>query len=218
MKHAVAKLEISTDLREHEISVAHLMTDQAEHDCIDVRIMFPDGSDYVVLPKKYVNNLHLENCVFYSHLNESEILTLSSAIVDAYLTTGAYIYTTRYVESSIQDAAIANYPVRSATLSLMQSDPNILEVATECLNVQARMDLTTRLALLSEEQLEAVAEGHGIADTAKGTVLQERINAEEEALQEGEEAEEMTDYGVEDDGTYQGENILDGGITEYMEE
>ena len=122
------------------------------------------------------------------------------------------------MESSIQDAAIANYPVRSATLSLIQSDPNILEVATECLNVQARMDLSTRLSLLSEEQLDAVAEGHGIADTAKGTVLQERLSAEADSVEEGLPAEEVTDFDVEDDGTYQGENVLEGGISEYMEE
>lgn len=205
MASMLAQTVISTDLREYEISVANLMTDQSEFDYVDVRILFPDGSDYLVLPKKEVKNLHLDNCVFYTYCNEDEILRFSSAIIDAFTTTGAYIYTTRYVESALQEEAIPFYPVRPATLSLMQSDPNILAVAEETLNAQARMNLSTRLGLLTEDQLESVAEGFNLADTAKGTVFQERIDAMEEEQSE----EDFTSYGINE---MEEEAVGDGGL------
>ena len=171
MNSMIAKTVISTDLREYEISVANIMTDQKDYDFVDIRILFPDGSDYLVLPKKQVRNLNLENCIFYVYCNEDEILRFSSAIVDAFTTTGAYIYTTRYVESSLQDEAIPYYPVRNATVNLIQSDPNIISVAAETLNMEARLNLSTRLSLLTSDQLESIADGFGLSDTARGTVF-----------------------------------------------
>lgn len=210
MASYLAKTTVSTDLREYEISCANLMTDQEEYDYVDVRILFPDGSDYLVLPKKVIRNLHLDNCVFYTYLNEDEILRFASAIIDAYTTTGTYIYTTRYVESSLQEEAVPDYPVRAATLSLLQTDPNILQVAKETLNTEARMNLATRLSLITEDQLDAVAEGFGIADTAKSAVFEGRIEAEE--AEEESDSEEASDYGIGEDISE--EEVTDGGMPE----
>ena len=109
MANMVTPLEIETDSREYEIQVVNLMVDQKENDYVDIRIMFPDGSDYLVLPKKQVKNLALEECVFWTYLNEEEILRMASATIDAYTITGTKIYATRYVESNLQDQAIPTY-------------------------------------------------------------------------------------------------------------
>lgn len=171
MFNMVSEEEFAADTREYEISVVNLATDQADNDYIDVRIAYPNGEDYIVLSKKKVSNLNLSACVFTTQANEEEILRMQSAIIDAYTMTGARIYSTRYVESNVQDDAIPTYLVRSETLDLINSDPNILTKATTTLNLAARLALETRLGNLTEEQLDAVAEGYGLADTAHSQII-----------------------------------------------
>lgn len=191
MDNMVTTLEITKDSREYEIAVANLMTDQAEYDYIDVRIMFPTGEDYTILTKKDVHNLNLESCCFYSYLNEDEIVRMASAIIDAYTVTGTYIYTTRYIEPSLQDEAIPNYVVRPEVIDLINSDPNILTIAKETLNLQARINLEERLRGLSDDALKAVADGHQIADTAKDKVL---LDVQYSANGQGEDQTESEEY------------------------
>lgn len=171
MQDMVTTLQITKDTREYEISVANLMTDQQEYDYVDVRIMFPTGEDYTILSKKDMHNLNMEGCVFYSYLNEDEILRMASATIDAFTVTGTYIYTTRYVEPSLQDVSTPNYVVRPEVIDLINSDPNILSIAKETLNLQARIDLEERLRGLTDEALRAVNDGHGLQDVAKNKVL-----------------------------------------------
>ena len=171
MYNMVTDVIVDNDTRDYEISVANLTTDQKENDVVDIRVIFPNGEDYVILSKKQITNLNLENCVFTSQLNEEEILRFASAIVDAYMTTGARIYTTRYVEENIQETSTPNYPVRETTIALINSDPNVVTKATETLNLEARLSLEQRLGTLTEDELDAVSEGFGLTDTAKSSVL-----------------------------------------------
>ena len=171
MYNMVTDVVVDNDTRDYEISVANLTTDQKENDVVDIRVIFPNGEDYVILSKKQITNLILENCVFTSQLNEEEILRFASAIVDAYMTTGARIYTTRYVEENIQETSTPNYPVRETTIALINSDPNVVTKATETLNLEARLSLEQRLGTLTEDELDAVSEGFGLTDTAKSSVL-----------------------------------------------
>lgn len=171
MYNMVTDVVLDNDTRDYEISVANLTTDQKENDVVDIRVIFPNGEDYVILSKKQITNLNLENCVFTSQLNEEEILRFASAIVDAYMTTGARIYTTRYVEENIQETSTPNYPVRETTIALINSDPNVVTKATETLNLEARLSLEQRLGTLTEDELDAVSEGFGLTDTAKSSVL-----------------------------------------------
>jgi len=171
MKNMITTKVISHDTREAEICVVDLMIDQKVNDDVDIRIMFPNGEDYLVLAKKPVKNLVLDSALFYTYLNEEEILRLSCATVDAYTITGTKIYATRYVESNIQKEAIPDYKVSAATMDLMAQNPNIVTIAQDTMNLAARLSLEERLKGLSKEQLAAVAEGHGIQDTAKASVL-----------------------------------------------
>lgn len=171
MYNMVTDVVVDNDTRDYEISVANLTADQKENDVVDIRVIFPNGEDYVILSKKQITNLNLENCVFTSQLNEEEILRFASAIVDAYMTTGARIYTTRYVEENIQETSTPNYPVRETTIALINSDPNVVTKATETLNLEARLSLEQRLGTLTEDELDAVSEGFGLTDTAKSSVL-----------------------------------------------
>lgn len=176
MQNMVTPVAIETDTREYEMQVVNLMVDQMENDVVDIRIMFPDGSDFLVLPKKQVKNLSLENCVFWTYLNEEEILRMASATIDAFTITGTKIYATRYVESNLQEEAIPTYLVNAAVQDQMDStssyyDKNLLTKATTTLNHLARQNMEQKLGLLSEEKLAAVADGHKLEDTAKNSVL-----------------------------------------------
>lgn len=199
MKNVVSPLAITKDAREYEIAVASLMTDQRENDFVDVRILFPNGEDFIILPKKQVINLSLDNSVFYTYMNEDEILRMASAIIDAYTISGTRIYTSRYIESNLQEEATPTYVVKSSTIDLINKDPNITRIASDTLNLQARMDLETRLKGLTEEQLKAVTAGHALEDTAKNSVLLESIydtTPEEGIVTDemlGEEEDEVSD-------------------------
>lgn len=176
MTNMVTPVQIATDTREYEMQVCNLMVDQRENDVVDIRIMFPDGSDFLVLPKKTVKNLSLENCVFWTYLNEEEILRMASATIDAFTVTGTKIYVTRYVESNLQDEAVPTYLVNASVQDMMDStssyyDHNLMTKAVTTLNALARQNMEQKLGLLSEEKLAAVAEGHKLEDTAKTSVL-----------------------------------------------
>jgi len=192
MSNMVVPFEVANDERIYELVVAHLMTTQKDLDIVDVRIMFPNGEDYLVLPKKKVMDLQLGTSVFSTYLNEDEILRIASATVDAYTTTGAKIYTTKYKESNLQDEPVPTYLVKPAVIDLINSDPNIIERAEATLNLEARNDLDARLGALSEDHLKAVAAGLNLEDTAKNSVLREGMY-DKEGDQTGE-----TDYGKDE--------------------
>ena len=176
------KIEITNDTREFEITASRLMVDQKENEAVDVRIVYPNGEDYVVLSKKYIRNLNLGNATWFTDMTEEEILRFQSAVIDAYTTTGAKIYTTRYVEDNIQDAAKVNYLVRSSTIDLINQDPNVYAKAADTMNASARLSLEVRLGNLSEEQLSAVSTGFGISDTASSAVLQENVSTYQDQI------------------------------------
>ncbi len=176
MANMVEAVTITQDTREYEIMAVNLMVDQQDNDIIDVRIAYPNGEEFTVLSKKKIENLSLAHADFRTYMTENEMLTYRSAVCDAYQTTGAYLYAVRYVESNLQEGATVNYLVRSETIDLIRSDPNIYETAEQTMNASARMALEVRLGQLTEDQLAAIADGLSIADTAKNAVLVQNVD------------------------------------------
>lgn len=219
-KNMITSLYITHDTREYEIGVVSLMVDQQVHDYVDIRIMFPNGEDYLVLSKKQINKIVMDSSLIYCYMNEEEIERLASATVDAFTMTGTKIYATRYVESNLQDEAKPDYLVSAATMDRMVSDPNIVTLAQETMNLQARLDLESRLKGLTEEQLAAVAEGHGIVDTAKTSIITDGVKyqlTEEEAAElEEEEAEELEEDDIFDESDTEDETETSAQETENI--
>lgn len=143
----VAAQDITKDSRYKEISVVNLTTDQKSNDIVDVRILFPDGTDYIVIPHTEIRDLR--GSVFNLVLNEEEILRLDSAIVDA-ATLGGRLYTTKYVEANLQDDATPFYPVKQSTIDLIATDPNVLTMAENTLSSAARQSLEERMILIKQ--------------------------------------------------------------------
>ena len=180
-KNMVAQQEITDDERIVEVSSVNLTTTQHSNDVVDIRILFPDGEDYILLSKQTIRNLN--GTTFQLQLTEDELLTFNSAIVDAY-TYGAKLYTTKYISSQIQQDATPFYPVKQETLDLINSDPNIVEIASDTLNAQARQNLDERMALLSDKT--------GDVDFSKNLEVSSPNNETEESAEteEGVETEE----------------------------
>lgn len=172
-KSMVVDKEINNLTRTLELSTVTLPLTLTNGSFVDVRIMFPNGEDYIVLSKKRVSNLFLEDCTFTTELNEEEIERLSSAIIDTFVVTGTKMYTTTYVAPNVQDASIPNYLVRKETIDILAGNPNLANVGllASTINATLRTEMEERLANLTEEQLTAVQKGHDIEDTASASAL-----------------------------------------------
>ena len=124
---------ITDDLRREEYNMLTLPMDLMTGDYVDIRILFPSGQNFIIVSKKEVEIPQIDGIdsadTIIVKLREDEILSMSSAIVDAYRTEGAKLYVTKYAEAGLQEAATPTYVVNAETAALIQSNPNIVEKA-----------------------------------------------------------------------------------------
>ena len=130
---------VQDDVRRQEYNVVVLPLDLTTGDYIDIRLMLPNGQDFIVVSKKEVEIPIVgdtdSQTTMWVDLSEDEILHMSCAIVDAARVTGAKLYATKYTDPGMQRAATPTYAVNSETSALLTNNPNILESAmTELTN------------------------------------------------------------------------------------
>ncbi len=153
-KNMTEETVIEKDTRIVDVDSVLLASTDENNDMVDIRILFPDGTDYIVLAKQELRNV--SGSSFQLYLNEGQLLTLRSAVVDA-ADLGATLYTTKYIQRNLQDAADAFYPVRSATLDIFNSntDPNISDKfyaeAEATMSARVRAALEARMAEASSD-------------------------------------------------------------------
>lgn len=111
------------DLRIQEYNMLSLPVKLGANDYIDIRLTLPNGLEYIVVSKKRVLDV-MENTIWLK-MTEEELLTMSNAIVEAYIMTGSKLAVNLYVEPGLQEAATPTYVVSQTVYSLIQSDPNI---------------------------------------------------------------------------------------------
>ncbi len=128
---------VTNDLREQEYNVVILPSQLTTGDTIDVRLRLPSGVDYIVLSKKKVTIPELgvatSTSTMQLNVSEDEILTMGAATVDAYKIAGSKFYATKYTEPGLQTKATATYVPSNDTISLIDSDPNIVATARNAL-------------------------------------------------------------------------------------
>ena len=128
---------VSNDLRWQEYNVIVLPVDLTENETIDVRLRLPSGEDYIVVSKKIVEIPSLSDgksaTTIKMKLSEEETLLMSSAIIDTYKMSGAKLYATKYTDPGLQETATETYAPSADTIRLINSDPNILDVAKNSL-------------------------------------------------------------------------------------
>lgn len=160
---------IPRDLRSAEYTIISLPRKLQQGDYIDVRINFPTGQDYRVLGKKKVQDL--APGTVWLDVNEQEILTMSSAAVDAYLNDGK-IYALIYKDPQMQERPVINYPVNLKVLNLMIGDPTLIQDAKQTLSKNARTLLENDIKEMSAEERQKIIAGRTsevVPATTEGT-------------------------------------------------
>lgn len=131
---------IANDERLMEYNMIVLPTQLNNGDYIDIRLRLADGTEKIVLAKKKV-----EQCTANSiwvKMKEIEMLTMNSAIVDAYLVKGSQLRATVYTNPLMQEPTETSYPVNDKVLSQITYNPNIL--------VEARNELIKKWNVTSD--------------------------------------------------------------------
>jgi len=96
----VSEEVVAADVRDVEINTVLMPSDLVEGDTIDIRIMFQNATDYIVLAQKTVDKIN--NTTFWCKLSEDEIQLLNSAVVDSFVNSGSKLYALRYTDSDAQ--------------------------------------------------------------------------------------------------------------------
>lgn len=134
-------------------------------DCIDVRISFPNGADFIVLSKKEVlrteNNENGISEGIWLSVTEEELLRMSSGVVDACMLDGAYIYATLYM-NSLQKESIVNYPVNKVVEELIRKNPNIITIAQERKTLELRDKIFEQNEDVKEKREEVPKQEEGL--------------------------------------------------------
>lgn len=124
-------IEETSDVRVQEYNMIILPSQLEAGSYVDVRLRLPSGEDYIVISKKYVQDT--DTNTIWIKVSEDEILAMSNAIVEAYRMNGSLLYATTYSDAGIQNAASPTYVASSEVVQLMNSDPNITNVAKTAL-------------------------------------------------------------------------------------
>ena len=128
------------DVRQQEYNSFVLPVDLFTGDYIDIRLMLPNGQDYIVVSKKQVTVPNVSGSyltdTIQMKMSEDEILSVSNAIVDAYRMDGSKLYVTKYTEAGMQEASSPTYVVSDEVAKLIESDPNIVSTAMAALSAR----------------------------------------------------------------------------------
>ncbi len=129
--------EIANDIRKVEYNMI-TMPSQIETDkYVDVRLQLPDGKDLIVVSHKKIEIPNVDGIdstnTIWMNLNETEILTLSCAIIEAYKIEGSKLYLSEYVEPGLQTAAELTYLPDDAIINLINRDPNCVDAAKQAI-------------------------------------------------------------------------------------
>lgn len=155
---------ISNDVREGEYAFIELPTKLKQDDYVDIRIQFPNGDDFIFLSKKKVKEV--TGLTMWMNMNEGEQLTMSSAIVDAFVEE-AKIYAMPYVDGPMQRESTITYPVKTNVLDLIKNSPNIVNIAKLNLENQNRQRLESGLQAVDDEDRQKLRSGQSQSDSKR---------------------------------------------------
>ncbi len=141
--------QLAADYHERECSFIWLNTNLEDNDFVDVRILFPNGEDYIVAAKKSIKEVNVAANNVFLWLTEDEIQLLDAAIVDANLH-NAKIYVTKYIKPEVQEASTVTYAPNTSVLTVIRDDPNIVDVSAANLSAEARAGIENRLELFEK--------------------------------------------------------------------
>lgn len=167
---------LTKDLRQQEYNMITLPTQLAAGDYIDIRLQLPDGGDYIVISKKYVQNAN--SSTVWLNMKEEETLTMSNAIIEYYIMSGSKLYATKYTDPGTQEAAAPTYTPNATVTALIMANENI---TTQIVDGQGRY--TEALKAIRNNRIRAAINKHTEDEQLENieTKLQEEIKNLKEA-------------------------------------
>lgn len=169
----------SADVREQELNTIVMPSDLAESDYVDVRIMYTNGTDYIVLAQKQVKKIVGQT--MWINLTEDERLLLNSAVVDSFLNPGTKLYATKYTDPSAQIKSVSDLDVQdslevttdSATTTTGAADENGTTTAgtttASTTNGKKENSITTTVKGYIKEQIKNELDNIKAQDEQKAT-------------------------------------------------
>ena len=152
------ELQNSERIQEYNMLQLPIQLDIGEY--VDIRLLMSNGQDYIVVSHKEVKDITDET--IWLQLTEEEILIMSNAIVESYLSPASNLYVTKYVEPGIQGAANITYVPSAQVIELIREDSNIINQAKTTLiqryndNQGLRGNIQDELDKYSEEATENI--------------------------------------------------------------
>lgn len=122
-------LDASERIQEYNMLQLPIQLDIGEY--IDIRLQMSNGQDYIVVSHKEV--IDITEQTIWLQLSEAEIMLMSNAIVDSYISPASNLYVVKYVEPGMQGAATVTYIPSNEVINLINQDANIVETARNAL-------------------------------------------------------------------------------------
>ena len=158
-------------------------------DYIDVRLTYPKGEDYIVLPHKRVYDINGSSIKV--HLSEREILFFGAAVIDKAVNAsyGSTITATKYVDPGMQQPALVYYQVPDNIMEVISNDPNILDKIVDSSVPRDMIDA----------QMQNISDKLGAALGAGRTQYQARLDqAKDYYTQQGKAEQQQTESSQDD--------------------
>lgn len=169
--------ELTADIRLQEFNMLTLPSTLQEKDFIDVRIRLASGQDYIVISKKCVEMA--DDTTVWIKLSEDEILTMSNAIVEAYMMKGSKLYINQYVEPGLQTGATQTYPINKEVYDLILKNPNIVQEAKNALNTRMNQSGATLRNEYLNSEISKYEEEERRTNVEAGTQVEIQLQKEQ---------------------------------------
>lgn len=160
----------TADIRKQEYNTIILPTQIQSGDYIDVRLRLSNGVDYIVVSKKKVEIPQIDGVDSANsiniNLNETEIMVMSNAIIEAFIDKGSLLYATTYAEPGMQSSVIPTYVPSGTVQSALNANPNIEQEAKNALFARYNQNASTRtnvidgtLVQYAQDRVDNIEEG-----------------------------------------------------------
>lgn len=138
----------TSDIRKQEYNTIILPTQIQDGDYIDVRLRLSNGVDYIVVSKKKVEIPQIDGVDSANSinikLNETEIMVMSNAIIEAFIDKGSLLYAATYAEPGMQTSVIPTYVPSGIVQNALNANPNIEQEAKNALFARYNQNASTR--------------------------------------------------------------------------
>ena len=139
-----------------EITLTSIPVSTLVGDYIDIRMILPNGEEYVVLSHEQIKRLY--DTTITLHVSEEENAILNSVFADL----GSYnayvlVYATKYLEPGKDTDTVAFYPVQHEMENYILYNPNIKDT-TRCINTNLRDHIDEVLLVFTDSNNQSVAQ------------------------------------------------------------